>query len=112
MEELTGLLLPIAFLAVLYLLLIRPQQKRRKEQERMVRTLEVGDDIVTIGGLHGRVVALSDTAMDIAVDAEEDVIVRYERSALGRIVADEPTGSDEEPTGSDEEPTEGEDDEA
>ncbi len=95
MEELTGLLLPIAFLAVLYLLLIRPQQKRRKEQERMVRTLEVGDDVVTIGGLHGRVVALSDTTMDIAVDADEDVIVRYERSALGRIVADEAAGSDE-----------------
>jgi preprotein translocase subunit YajC len=94
-EELTGLLLPIAFLAVLYLLLIRPQQKRRKEQEHMVRTLEVGDDVVTIGGLHGRVVALSDTAMDIAVDADEDVIVRYERSALGRIVTDEPVTSDE-----------------
>jgi preprotein translocase subunit YajC len=104
-EELTGLLLPIAFLAVLYLLLIRPQQKRRKEQEHMVRTLEVGDDVVTIGGLHGRVVALSDTAMDIAVDADEDVIVRYERSALGRIVADEPAASDEVST-------EGEDDEA
>lgn len=98
MEELTGLLLPIAFLAVLYLLLIRPQQKRRKEQEQMVRTLEVGDDVVTIGGLHGRVVALSDTTMDIAVDADEDIIVRYERSALGRIVADEPAEADETPS--------------
>lgn len=89
MEEFTGLLLPIAFLAVLYLLLIRPQQKRRKQQEHMVRTLEVGDDIVTIGGLHGRVVALSDDSMDIAVDADEDVILRYERSSLARIVADD-----------------------
>jgi len=103
-EELTGLLLPIAFLAVLYLLLIRPQQKRRKEQEQMVRSVGVGDDVVTIGGLHGRVVALGDTSMDIAVDADEDVIVRYERSALGRIV--------DEPTSSDEHPPEDEDDEA
>ncbi len=108
MEELTGLLLPIAFLAVLYLLLIRPQQKRRKEQEQMVRSVGVGDDVVTIGGLHGRVVALGDTSMDIAVDADEDVIVRYERSALGRIV-DEPAASDESP---DESPPEDEDDEA
>ena len=90
MEEFTGLLLPIAFLAVLYLLLIRPQQKRRKEQERMVRALTVGDDIVTIGGLHGRVVALTDATMDIAVDADEDVILRYERSSLARIVGDDP----------------------
>ncbi|TVP72235.1 MAG: preprotein translocase subunit YajC [Nitriliruptor sp.] len=92
MEEFTGLLLPIAFLAVLYLLLIRPQQKRRKQQEHMVRTLEVGDDIVTIGGLHGRVVALTDDSMDIAVDADEDVIMRYERSSLARIVADDVPG--------------------
>jgi len=91
-EEFTGLLLPIAFLAVLYLLLIRPQQKRRKQQEHMVRTLEVGDDIVTIGGLHGRVVALTDDSMDIAVDADEDVIMRYERSSLARIVADDVPG--------------------
>lgn len=89
MEEFTGLLLPIAFLAVLYLLLIRPQQKRRKQQEHMVRTTKVGDDIVTIGGLHGRVVALTDDNMDIAVDADEDVILRYERSSLARIVPDD-----------------------
>ena len=89
-EELGGLLLPIGFLVVLYLLLIRPQQKRRKEQERMVRALGVGDDVVTIGGLHGRVVALTDSTMDLAVDADEDIIVRYERSSLARIVGDEP----------------------
>jgi len=88
-DEFTGLLLPIAFLAVLYLLLIRPQQKRRKQQEHMVRTMEVGDDIVTIGGLHGRVVALTDDSMDIAVDADEDIILRYERASLARIIPDD-----------------------
>ncbi len=90
MEELGGLLLPLGFLLVLYLLLIRPQQKRRKEQEQMVRALSVGDDVVTIGGLHGRVIAVTDSTMDLAVDADEDVIVRYERSSLARIVNDDP----------------------
>ena len=90
MEELGGLLLPIGFLVVLYLLLIRPQQKRRKEQERMVRELNVGDDVVTIGGLHGRVIATTDTTMDLAVDADEDILVRYERSSLARIVREDP----------------------
>ncbi len=89
MEQLGSLLLPLAFLGVLYFLMIRPQQKRRKEHEQMVRTLSAGDDIVTIGGLHGRVVAVDDTTMDITVDADEDVVMRYERSSLGRIVADE-----------------------
>ncbi len=90
MEELGGLLLPLVFLVILYVLLIRPQQKRRKEHQRMVQDASVGDDIVTIGGLHGRIIALGDTTMDIAVDADEDVVMRYERSSLGRIVADEP----------------------
>jgi preprotein translocase subunit YajC len=85
-EELTGLALPLVFLAVLYLLLIRPQQKRRKEQQQMIRDLQVGDDIVTISGLHGRIVGLSDDTMDLTVDAEGENILRFERGSLARIV--------------------------
>ncbi len=96
MEQLGSLLLPLAFLGVLYFLLIRPQQKRRKEHEQMVRTLSVGDDIVTIGGLHGRVVGVDDATMDITVDADEDVVMRYERSSLGRIVAGDVVLDDDE----------------
>lgn len=85
------LLLPLAFLAVLWVLLIRPQQKQRKTQEAARRSLAVGDDVVTIGGLHGRVVDLPrDDAMDLLVcpgeDEAQDVVLRYERAALGRIV--------------------------
>jgi preprotein translocase subunit YajC len=88
-EELSALLLPLLFLAVLYLLLIRPQQKRRKEQQQLVAALQVGDDIVTIGGLYGRVVALSDGTMDIEVTADSDVVLRFERGSLGRVVRDD-----------------------
>jgi preprotein translocase subunit YajC len=94
-EELGGLLLPVAFLALLWFLLIRPQQKRRKEQQQMVRSLNVGDDIVTIGGLHGRVIALTDSTMDVTVDADEDVVMRFERASLGRVVADDAPAADE-----------------
>jgi len=95
-EQLSSLLLPLAFLGVLYFLMIRPQQKRRKEHEQMVKSLSVGDDIVTIGGLHGRVVAVDDATMDITVDADEDVVMRYERSSLGRIVAGDVVLDDDE----------------
>jgi preprotein translocase subunit YajC len=84
-----GLLLPLLFLAVLYMLLIRPQQKRRKEQQQMVSSLQVGDDIVTIGGLHGRVIGLGDKTMDIEVTADSDVVLRFERGSLGRVVRDD-----------------------
>jgi preprotein translocase subunit YajC len=88
-EEATGLLIPLLFLAVLYVLLIRPQQKRRKDQQRMISALEVGDDIVTIGGLHGHVVSLTDATMDLQVTADSDVVLRFERSSLARVLRDE-----------------------
>jgi preprotein translocase subunit YajC len=88
-EGLAGLALPLVFLFVLYLLLIRPQQKRQKEQQRMVAELKVGDDVVTVGGLHGRVKTLTDDTMDLAVDAD-GTILRFQRTSLGRVVVDEP----------------------
>ncbi|MFA9429232.1 preprotein translocase subunit YajC [Egicoccus sp. AB-alg2] len=87
MEGLGGLLLPLLFLVVLYLLLIRPQQKRQKEHQKKVADLQVGDDVVTIGGLHGRITALTDDTMDLLVT--DDVILRYQRSALARVVNDD-----------------------
>lgn len=99
------LLLPLAFLVVLWVLLIRPQQKQRKEQEAARRSLAVGDDIVTIGGLHGRVVDLpTDATMDLLVcpgeEESQDVILRFERAALGRMVhrADEDAADDADDT--------------
>jgi preprotein translocase subunit YajC len=88
-EGLGGLLLPLVFLFVLYLLLIRPQQKRQKAQQQMVADLEVGDDVVTVGGLHGRVQTLTDDTMDLEVDAEGTVL-RFQRSSVGRVIRDEP----------------------
>jgi preprotein translocase subunit YajC len=87
-DALGGLLLPLLFLVVLYMLLIRPQQRRQKEQQRMVAGLEVGDDVVTIGGMHGRVKALTDETMDLEVDAEGTVL-RFQRSSLGRVIRDD-----------------------
>jgi preprotein translocase subunit YajC len=89
-EGLTGLALPLVFLFVLYLLLIRPQQKRQKEQQRMVAELQVGDDVVTIGGLHGQVKALTDDTMDLVVD-RDGTVLRFQRSSLGRVITDEPS---------------------
>ncbi len=87
MEGLAGLALPVLFIAVLYMLLIRPQQKRAKEHRRLVSNLEVGSDVITIGGLHGRVVDLTDDTMDLEVT--DDIIMRFQRSSLASVVQDE-----------------------
>lgn len=49
----------------MYFLLIRPQKKKQKEEQKMRENLQVGDNIVTIGGIHGRVISLQDDTMVI-----------------------------------------------
>ena len=58
-------LLPIALMfVILYFLLIRPQQKRAREHDTMVQNLKRDDDIVTTGGIYGRIQALADKMLD------------------------------------------------
>jgi len=85
-DEFTGLLIPVLFLGLLWFLLIRPQSKRRKEHIDLVNSVRVGNDVVTIGGLHGRVVAVGESTVDITVDADDDVVMRFDRPSIGRIL--------------------------
>jgi preprotein translocase subunit YajC len=65
-------------------MMIRPQQRRRREAEQMQRALGPGDEVVTIGGLHGTVIAVDD---DVAtLEVAPDVHVRFARPAIARIV--------------------------
>ena len=73
----------------LWFLLIRPQQKRQKEQQQLLSKLEPGLDVVTIGGLHGRIVDTSDDWVDLQVD-EDGTVLRYTRQAIASITRDEP----------------------
>ena len=87
MEGVGGLLIPLLFLVVLWFLLIRPQQKRQKEHAQLVRDLQVGDDVITVSGLHGHVVALTDETVDLEVT--DDVVLRFQRSSVGRVIKDD-----------------------
>ncbi|WP_239082363.1 preprotein translocase subunit YajC [Actinoplanes teichomyceticus] len=96
-----GLFLPfILIIGVMYFLMIRPQQKRRREAMEMQNKLGPGDEIVTIGGLHGTVVAVADDV--VTLEIAPDVHVRFARPAVARVVtrADEPAA--EEPAAADE----------
>ncbi len=59
-----GTLLMVVYLVVIfgamYFLMIRPQRKKQKEEKKMRENLQVGDEIVTIGGVHGRIIALKE----------------------------------------------------
>ncbi|MGO9020763.1 MAG: preprotein translocase subunit YajC [Syntrophobacteraceae bacterium] len=77
--------LMIAMLAIFYFLLIRPQQKRAKEQKQMLANLQKGDTIFTVGGLRGRITGLDENV--ITVEIADKVRVRVNRSAVGGLVS-------------------------
>lgn len=89
--DIASLLILLLFLGAMYFLLIRPQRKRQKEHEEMVSALAVGDDVVTIGGMHGTVIALDEDTVDLEVT--EEIALRFQKSAIARTV--EHTGGQE-----------------
>ena len=82
---LTMILPLIVLLAVMYFLLIRPQKKREKEVNAMRKGLQVGDEIITIGGICGKIVKTKEESLVIQVGADR---VKFEimRWAVSRVV--------------------------
>ena len=78
-------LLPFALiLVVFYFLLIRPQQQKAKETQSMLDALKVGDNVVTTGGLYGKIVKLQES--EVSLEIAQNVKVRLERSSVGQVV--------------------------
>ena len=64
------MLVPMALIfMIFYFLLIRPQQKRQKQQEELLKSIEKGDQVVTAGGLHGKVTGVTDDTLTIEIAA-------------------------------------------
>jgi len=81
MGGLEGLILPAILLAVFYFMLIRPENKRKKEAEQMRSSVKVGDKITTIGGIVGTVVNVKDDKIVIETSADQ-VRVEFAKWAL------------------------------
>jgi preprotein translocase subunit YajC len=72
-----SMLVPMALIfMIFYFLLIRPQQKRQKEQEALLKSIEKGDHVVTSGGLHGKVTGVADDTLTIEIAALKGERVR------------------------------------
>ena len=80
-----------AIFAIFYFLLIRPQQKQKKDREAMLGSVKKGDRVVTSSGLHGTVVGLNEHTVTLKV--ADQVRLDFDRSSLGRIVT-APTDKD------------------
>lgn len=81
------LVILIPFMAAMYFILIRPQRKRQQEVQQLQSSLGPGDDVVTIGGLHGEVLDIGDDHVDLVVD-NQGTVLRFRRSAVADIIRD------------------------
>ncbi len=70
---------------IFYFLIIRPQNKKQKEAQKMIEAVKKGDKIVTIGGIHGVVHAVKETTVVVKVD--EEARLEFSKSAIASVVA-------------------------
>jgi preprotein translocase subunit YajC len=88
-----AILVPLVLLGLMYLLLIRPQQQRVRRARELMSSLEVGDQIVTIGGVIGTIVELEDDRAKVRV--ADGVVLTFIRPAISRKVEAAPSGTPE-----------------
>ena len=80
----SSVLMIVAMIAIFYFLLLRPENKRKKEAEQMRNALKKGDWLTTIGGLYGKVVAITDRTV-VLETSEDRVRVEFIKSAIGTV---------------------------
>lgn len=66
--------------AIMYFFMIRPQRKRQKEIENFRRGLQVGQDVVTSGGLYGKIKSVDDTT--VSIEIAHNVVIRVDKAAV------------------------------
>lgn len=80
------LLMPLLLLAVLYFMMIRPQRKRDKLTKEMLSQLTVGDKVITIGGINGKIVSIKDDTLVIETgSAAEKSQIKINRWAVREV---------------------------
>ena len=77
----------ILIFAIMYFLMIRPQQKKVKEHRAMVEALRRGDQVVTAGGLIGKVTKVEDGKSEVEVEIAPNVKVRVVRSTISQVIS-------------------------
>jgi preprotein translocase subunit YajC len=88
--SLIGLALPILLIVGFYFLLIRPQRNRQRQQQALVASLEVGDEVMTNGGIFGTIVDIDDDEGIVIVEIAPGTRIRMLRQGISqRFVEDE-----------------------
>jgi preprotein translocase subunit YajC len=86
-SNVTFLISLVLMVAIFYFLLIRPQQRRVRQQRQLVDSLRVGDEVITIGGMFGTILDMDDET--ITLDAGAGTRLKYLRQAVARKFVEE-----------------------
>ena len=79
-ELMMNLLMFGAIILVFYFFMIRPQQKKVSDQKKFRESLQKGSNVVTIGGLHGKIVEIHDTT--VVLEVERGIRLKFDKSAI------------------------------
>ncbi|MBE6917558.1 MAG: preprotein translocase subunit YajC [Ruminococcaceae bacterium] len=79
--DIMTILMIVGMIAIFYFMVIRPENKRKKEAEQLRSSMKVGDEITTIGGIHGKVVSVKDDKFVIETGADQ-VRIEFAKWAL------------------------------
>jgi len=80
-----------AIFLIFYFMIIRPQQKRAKERDKLLSNLQKGDKVVTSGGLHGTIAGLDEKT--VLLQVSDNVKMKFERSAIANVLTSKETSS-------------------
>ena len=80
------ILMMVVFIAIFYFLLIRPQQKKAKEHQAMVTKLSTGDEVVTSGGILGKIVEVGDAFVTLEIGASESVRIKVQKAQVTSLM--------------------------
>jgi preprotein translocase subunit YajC len=75
----------VGIIGVFYFFMIRPQQKKQKEQKELLNNLKKGDQVVTIGGIHARIYTVEEGTVTLELD--KGVKLTVDKSAISRTIA-------------------------
>lgn len=81
-----SIIILVALFAIMYFLMIRPQRKRAAERAAMLRAADIGDEIATVGGVIGKIVAVEEPGEVVCIEVDSDVELRVQRRAIGEIL--------------------------
>ena len=103
----SSIILLVGLFALMYFLMIRPQQRRAKERAAMLSRADVGDVVATVGGVIGKIVAVEEPGEVVCIEVDSDVELRVQRRAIGEILThaeatdpvDPPAPDDVDPPG-------------